>query len=114
MAGPPAPAALVYGSPQQGDYLRAPDSGKAASAPAQRASRTGAAQAAAPAPRGSIDVAVWESISQSTTRAVRELLKRFPQSPAQREAETPGRVARGGECDQSAIRMARAHGRSRR
>jgi uncharacterized caspase-like protein len=97
---------FVYGSlSSKAIYLRAPDpAAQAASAPVQPGAATAAqsAAAAAPATARNVDVAVWESISQSTDAGLFEnFVKQFPQSPRGAEAQARLVALRaGGECDQ--------------
>jgi TPR repeat protein len=97
---------FVYGSlSSKAIYLRAADpAAQAASAPAQPSAAAPAqpAAAAAPGTARNIDVAVWESINQSTDGALFEnFLRQFPQSPRSGEAQARLAALRaGGECDQ--------------
>ena len=93
---------FVYGSlSSKAIYLRTADPAtQTASAPAQPAAAQSAA--AAPGPARNIDVAVWESISQSTDASLFEnFVKQFPQSPRGGQAQARLSALRaGGECDQ--------------
>ncbi len=93
---------FVYGSlSSKAIYLRAADpAAQAVSAPAQPTAAQSAA--AAPGLARNIDVAVWESISQSTDALLFEnFLKQFPQSPRGGQAQARlAALTAGGACDE--------------
>jgi uncharacterized caspase-like protein len=104
---------FVYGSlSSKAIYLRAPDpAAPVASAPAQPAATPAApSAAAAPGTARGIDVAVWESIKQSTDGALFEnFVRQFPQSPRGTEAQARLAALRaGGACDQLSAEAPRA------
>ena len=98
---------FVYGSlSSKAIYLRAPD---AQAAPAPAASAPAPSATVAPAASRNVDVAVWDSISQSTDGALFEsFLKQFPQSPHGGEAQARLAALRaGGACDELRADIAR-------